>query len=510
LFTWREFHERLEQIAHASQVAGTPAELNELGRGPIFQQPKDHLRLGTGKRRLVLNVGVHPNEPLGMVTAIWIADYFARNPELLEKYDLTLDVVCSDPDGLILNDGWIRLEKPSLIDYAYNSYRDWHIARLDASRNAGNPSEALTQLYENLPEDHNVIAFEPLHHQPLGTGAYAFSGRFPHLPRWIHHFVRNARRTTGLIAHPSLIEGHDRTTAHHDSPYVFDILRVAGLQQKQKGHSNRFEVFVPPSDVEVMEDRYAGIACFFTDSPLWRPTRISKDLRGLTMADTRALAAERSREVKDWLGPPRKSLPLGISAYPVTRPGVIGIRNYFLHEIPSDYAVDEAIGKDRKTDVAFDKGAIPPDVAFHIAHVFPAFSAYQLGQQVQFIEAETLRPTSQRFSSSMQPQHELTTELDGLYRLGRHLQGHRYTDRPPAFLLRRDITEQHRIQYSNALETLLRDTIDAGEVEFIGEKAAHVQINATMRGFECALGLRSFELCPELTERRLLNDIPCG
>ena len=64
-------------------------------------------RIGSGERRFLIVGGVHPNEPIGFLTAIHLAEQLLGDPALLEASGATWHIVpCIDPDGARLNEAW--------------------------------------------------------------------------------------------------------------------------------------------------------------------------------------------------------------------------------------------------------------------------------------------------------------------------------------------------------------------------------------------------------------------
>lgn len=70
-------------------------------------EPIHALVVGHGERAALVFGGVHPNEPIGGLSATYLAELLARDAGLREKWDLTWYIVpCIDPDGTRLNEGW--------------------------------------------------------------------------------------------------------------------------------------------------------------------------------------------------------------------------------------------------------------------------------------------------------------------------------------------------------------------------------------------------------------------
>ena len=107
---------RLEDVGRSAE--GRPIELLSIGHGP----------------RSVLLVGVpHPNEPIGTLTAEFLARLLCENAALREHLGITLHVIkVADPDGLVLNEGWFK-GVFSPLRYALNYYRPPHREQVEWS-----------------------------------------------------------------------------------------------------------------------------------------------------------------------------------------------------------------------------------------------------------------------------------------------------------------------------------------------------------------------------------------
>lgn len=63
--------------------------------------------IGSGERSFLIVGGVHPNEPIGFLTAIHLAEQLISDEELLASSNATWHIVpCIDPDGTRLNEAW--------------------------------------------------------------------------------------------------------------------------------------------------------------------------------------------------------------------------------------------------------------------------------------------------------------------------------------------------------------------------------------------------------------------
>ncbi|MDO7882302.1 M14 family zinc carboxypeptidase [Salinibacterium soli] len=70
-------------------------------------EPIPGYTIGAGERSYLVVGGVHPNEPIGFLTALHLATELISDPGLLEASGGAWHIVpCIDPDGARLNEGW--------------------------------------------------------------------------------------------------------------------------------------------------------------------------------------------------------------------------------------------------------------------------------------------------------------------------------------------------------------------------------------------------------------------
>lgn len=70
-------------------------------------EPIDVISIGTADRHAVVFGGVHPNEPIGNITALHLIERLTADRGLLDRMGYTWHVIpCIDPDGMRLNEGW--------------------------------------------------------------------------------------------------------------------------------------------------------------------------------------------------------------------------------------------------------------------------------------------------------------------------------------------------------------------------------------------------------------------
>ena len=81
------------------------------------------LRVGKGKKKMLWVGTPHPNEPVGTLASDFMSRYLCENPEVLNAMDATvLFIKNADPDGLELNNSWLK-EPMDPLNYALGFYR---------------------------------------------------------------------------------------------------------------------------------------------------------------------------------------------------------------------------------------------------------------------------------------------------------------------------------------------------------------------------------------------------
>ncbi len=98
-----ELTARTEQIA---QTHPDIATIRRIGTSRLGE-PLSCLTIRGGDEHAIVFASVHPNEPIGNLTALHLADTLCSDPELREELGYTWHIIpCIDPDGTRLNEGW--------------------------------------------------------------------------------------------------------------------------------------------------------------------------------------------------------------------------------------------------------------------------------------------------------------------------------------------------------------------------------------------------------------------
>lgn len=148
--------------------------------------------VGDGSRHALVFAFPHPNEPVGGLTSVVLAELLARDEELRRLLDLTWHVVpCIDPDGARLNEGWFG-GPFTRSHYARHFYRpapdeqvDWTFpfAYKDAYFDAALPE---TIALMRLIDEHRPALLAGLHNSETGGVYYYLSHEAPELYPLLH------------------------------------------------------------------------------------------------------------------------------------------------------------------------------------------------------------------------------------------------------------------------------------------------------------------------------------
>lgn len=73
------------------------------------KHPIYRIKIGCGKRKALIFGCPHPNEPIGAMMLEHLCTILCENEALLAELDTTFHIIkCVDPDGLNLNNGWLK------------------------------------------------------------------------------------------------------------------------------------------------------------------------------------------------------------------------------------------------------------------------------------------------------------------------------------------------------------------------------------------------------------------
>lgn len=114
-----------EMDAKVRELAGRyPEVIDAYVAGSSRQgHPIRCMKIGSGPRNALCFACPHPNEPVGAMTLLTLAEIFGQHPEVLEKTGMTWYLIpCIDPDGTRLNEGWFK-GPFTLLNYVRHFYR---------------------------------------------------------------------------------------------------------------------------------------------------------------------------------------------------------------------------------------------------------------------------------------------------------------------------------------------------------------------------------------------------
>jgi hypothetical protein len=232
----------------------------------------------------------HPNEPVGGLTSLHLVERLATNTALRRRLALTWHVVTNaDPDGLRLNEGWLR--GPFTREhYARNFYRqafddqiDWHFpVDTQFSDEMGMAIRPETAALMALIDTHGPSLLASLHNAEVGDVYYYLGRHEPGLYPTLH-------RIPGILG-LSIYRGMPEMA--WVQPLTEGIFRVADISDSI---DHRLANGGPP---RLESDRnssaaYAsrrGALALVTEVPYWRDPR-SSDATSANVSLVEALAA---------------------------------------------------------------------------------------------------------------------------------------------------------------------------------------------------------------------------
>jgi len=189
-------------------------------------EPIPLLRIGAGRFPVLLVACPHPNEPVGAMTVVTLAERLAQDGALRTRYDVTwLLLPCVDPDGTRLNEGWFR--GPFTIEqYVRHFYRppfpeqvEWTFPLQYRTLRFDDPLPE-TQCLMRLIEAERPSFIYSLHNAGFGGVYFYLSRGLPGLAPALHRVVE----TSGL---PLSVGEPEVPYAPRFAPAVFGIPRKA-------------------------------------------------------------------------------------------------------------------------------------------------------------------------------------------------------------------------------------------------------------------------------------------
>jgi len=176
--TVREMDENTMLLAEKYSDAVEVFEAGKSKKGhPIYC-----LKIGKGSKNALAYGCPHPNEPIGAMMLEHFSECLAEDKKLCEELDYTWYIIkCSDPDGVMMNEGWF--EGPfTLYHYARNYYRpaghlqvEWTFPIEYKKLSFNNPIPE-TKAIMKIIEDTRPVFMYSLHNAGFG-GAYWYMSR---------------------------------------------------------------------------------------------------------------------------------------------------------------------------------------------------------------------------------------------------------------------------------------------------------------------------------------------
>jgi hypothetical protein len=160
-------------------------------------EPLLMLSTGTGPQHALLVGGPHPNEPVGFLTLLHLAQLFVEDAALRDGLGYTWNLIpCMDPDGARLNEGWYA--GPFTVDhYHRHFYRpalrnqpEWTFPVLDESAyfdRTLSETQAMMRVIDGLRPRFQCM----LHNADFGGAYFVLSRKIPGLADDLLQIVRD-------------------------------------------------------------------------------------------------------------------------------------------------------------------------------------------------------------------------------------------------------------------------------------------------------------------------------
>lgn len=143
------------------------------------------LTIGCGERRVLVVGNPHPDEPIGLATIQHLADRLVRDAEFLAETNATWHfVLCIDPDGTRLNEGWYAgpVTRSNVARHFYrpplSAQAEWTFPMLHEGEVIGEPTPETRALMRLIDEVRPELVAS-LHNANFGGGFFYVSGGSP-------------------------------------------------------------------------------------------------------------------------------------------------------------------------------------------------------------------------------------------------------------------------------------------------------------------------------------------
>ncbi|HEY0534148.1 MAG TPA: M14 family zinc carboxypeptidase [Actinoplanes sp.] len=240
----------------------------------------------------------HPNEPIGGLTALHLAERLCSDADLRERLGHRWRIVdCADPDGLRLNEGWLR-GPFTRAHYARHFYRpagndqvEWTfpINHEDAYFDDPIPE---TQALMRLIDEHRPQLVASLHNSELGGAYYWLSRPEPAL----HPVLQEVPAHLGIPLHRGEPEAPDLVLLD-DAIYEATALAKVYEQTRARG-----EPWLYGGGSTTWYANRWGALMLVSELPYWHDPRAAHtELSGVSYADALAANASAMVEVAELL-----------------------------------------------------------------------------------------------------------------------------------------------------------------------------------------------------------------
>jgi hypothetical protein len=289
--TWAEYCGHFERL-QSSYDRKVPVKIEPRGTSKEGR-PILHIAIGEGQNHHLRIDGVHPNEPLCLLSSVWEAEYHCRNPRSLKDQQLTIDFVCADPDGLVANERWIKKRRLDLLTYTLESFRmqdrlyevEWSFpVRLDEyggyewSQPAVGTKVVMDLDAEIRARGHFIRSLRSGHNSHLRNGVY-FMVSGPESEA-LETRLKTAAKRNGVPVEYGPVEGVFGSQKQWTGVYEYPTFRDLW---------NFFEGEVPyalgASAYEYLSMTNPGLVGIFAEIPMFVAKKIDRSLKNLSMAE---------------------------------------------------------------------------------------------------------------------------------------------------------------------------------------------------------------------------------
>jgi hypothetical protein len=295
---------------HGDLVTGRRVGTSRLGEAiPCFT-------VGAGSRNHLIVGGVHPNEPVGGVTALELARLLVRDDALREAFDATWHIVpCIDPDGTRLNETWFAAPQDR-IGYARGFYRPAPVEQVEWSFPFAYKNHYFdavipeTAAFMRLIDTLRPELLVSLHNSELGGAYFYLSHGVPGLPELLHRVAESVGLPlhTGEPESPNLTELATAVYGDTTTESTYDWLESVGVDPTEHiggssstDYANRYGTLTVVAEAPQWSHPAADDDTLLADT--YADVVREKASRLTAMADTLATTLAAARPALRWETP---------------------------------------------------------------------------------------------------------------------------------------------------------------------------------------------------------------